>query len=113
MGRRRKHPDPEHVARADKANAFLPDPDDGPMRTSDDLAEMYGENFVLSATTGESMSSDGFDQVVPEEIGGPFVETSASEEFAEGLDESNPEDATSEAMPTPMRGEDGPPREGD
>jgi hypothetical protein len=122
MGRQRKpaapervrpHPDPEHLARADKANAFIGDPDDGDgaVRTSDDLAEALGEDFVLAATTGENMNGDDFDQVVSEEIGGPFVETSGDEEFADGADESNPDDATSEPVPTAMRAEKPPERE--
>ena len=43
---------------------------------------------------------EAFNQVVPEESGGPFVETSAGTEFAGGTDESNIEEATREPFPT-------------
>ena len=41
---------------------------------------------------------------MPEELGGPFVETAASTEFAGGTDESNPEDASQEPLPRVMGG---------
>ena len=36
---------------------------------------------------------------MPSEVGGPFVVTTGGEEFAEGTDESNPEDAEAEPFP--------------
>lgn len=96
--------------RSDSANAFLPDPDDGPMRVSDDLAEMRGEDFLRGATSGEDAEEDTLDQIVPEELGGPFVETNASDEFALGTDESNPVDAEPEALPRAIHGLSGGPR---
>ena len=42
--------------------------------------------------------------LVPEEIGGPFVETTAAEEFAHDTDEANPEDASREPLPRPVAG---------
>jgi hypothetical protein len=86
--------------RSDDGNAFIPDPGDGPARTRDDLAENLAEGFLQSATSGESVTEEQNDEVVPEELGGPFVETSASEEFADGTDESNPADAEAAALPT-------------
>ena len=94
----------ERVMRADSADAFIRNPDDGEMSVDDDLAESLAEEFVHSATSGENQAEEALDQIVPEEIGGPFVETSAEEEFADGTDESNPSDAEPEAMPRAVSG---------
>jgi hypothetical protein len=85
--------------RSDDANAFIPDPDGGPARFRDDLAENLAEEYLESATRGNEVYEDALDQVVPEEIGGPFIETSAAEEFAHDTDEANPEDAHREPLP--------------
>jgi hypothetical protein len=53
---------------------------------ADDLAEELGEEFVRSATSGEQAAQDIRDEEVPEESGGPFVETSGRSEFAYGTD---------------------------
>jgi hypothetical protein len=94
----------ERVMRADSADAFIRNPDDGEMNSDDDLAETLGEEFIHSATSGENQAEDTLDQIVPEEIGGPFVETSAEEEFADDVDESNPSDAEPEPMPRAVGG---------
>lgn len=86
--------------RSDDANAFLPDPEGGPARMDDDLAEMLGEDFVTGAISGEDGSGDEHERVVDEEMGGPFVPSSAATEFARGTDASNPADAEIEAFPT-------------
>jgi hypothetical protein len=65
----------------------------------DDLAEEMGEEFVMTATSGEQAAEDFRNQDVPEELGGPFVETSARTEFAYGSDPSNPKDAEPSAFP--------------
>ena len=65
----------------------------------DDLAEEMGEEFVMTATSGEQAAEDLRNQDVPEEVGGPFVETSARTEFAYGADPSNPQDAEPSAFP--------------
>ena len=67
--------------RTDDANAFMPDPESGPARIRDDLAENLAEDYLQAATQGMEVEED-HDQIVPEEIGGPFVETSAADEFA-------------------------------
>jgi hypothetical protein len=94
-----------HVRRQrdDHADAFLPDPDGGPARTRDDLAEQLAEEFLMSATSGEHVSEDELDQEVPEESGGPFVIHPASYEFGRDVDDSNPIDGSREALPSPMR----------
>jgi hypothetical protein len=90
--------------REDDGNAFIPDPSDGgPKRARDDLAEELAEEFVMSATSGEYVGEDVLDQEVPEESGGPFVIHPASYEFGTDVDDSNPADASREALPSPMR----------
>jgi hypothetical protein len=82
------------------ADAFLPRP-----RTSDALSEELGEAFVESATTGEEAAAERHDRVVPDEQGGPFVTTPASEEFASGTDASNIGEATREPLPRTSKAE--------
>jgi hypothetical protein len=89
--------------RFDDANAFMPDPEGGPARIDDDLAESLAEEFIQSATRG-SDDDEALDGVVPEELGGPFVETSAAEEFANDTDDMNPPDAEPEPLPRPVAG---------
>ncbi|HZL21187.1 MAG TPA: hypothetical protein VFG23_25860 [Polyangia bacterium] len=91
-----------HHPRSDDGNAFIPDPEGGPAHTRDDLAETLAEGFLQGATQDEDGEDAALDGLVPEEIGGPFVETSASAEFADGTDASNPADAEREAMPRPV-----------
>jgi hypothetical protein len=97
--------------RSDSGDAFFPDPEGGPARAPDDLAETLAEDFLASATTGNDVDDEVMNQVVPEEIGGPFIETTASEEFADGYDESNPEDAEVEGRPMAVSGVVALPRE--
>ncbi len=66
----------------------------------DDLAEELGEEYVKAVTSGEPSLQETRDQVLPEESGGPFIETSPNTEFAGGTDESNPIDAEQEPFPT-------------
>jgi len=80
----------------ERAAAFLK----GYMRSSDSLAERQGEEFVLSATSGQSEAERASaEEVVTEELGGPFVMTNGREEFARGADRSNPEGSTREPFP--------------
>lgn len=74
-----------------------------PERPVDDLADELGEEFVKTATSGEQSNEETRDEVLPEETGGPFIETSPNVEFAGGTDESNPIDAEQEAFPTATR----------
>jgi hypothetical protein len=96
--------------RTDTGDAFMPDPGEGPAHIRDDLAEILAEDFLRSATSGEDADDEMVDQVVPEEFGGPFVETTANEEFADGEDESNPSDAVPEPLPRAIHGLTGRPR---
>lgn len=88
-----------HV-RPDGGDAFFPEPKSGQVRAPDDLAEELAEEFLSSATSGEESGQERLEQIVPEENGGPFIQTSGDAEFASGTDESNPEDAEVEPFPT-------------
>jgi hypothetical protein len=68
-------------------------------RTRDDLAEELAEEAVTTMTTGEDEAAEARDRDVPEELGGPFVPSTGSREFARGTDASNPEDAEREPFP--------------
>ena len=68
-------------------------------RAKDDLVEGLAEEFVSSANSGEYGAEDTENQDVPEEVGGPFVETTDRQEFARGTDASNPKGATREPFP--------------
>lgn len=68
-------------------------------RTGEPLAEELGEAFLESATSGEESEPERRDRVLPEESGGPFVRTRASQEFAYDVDESNIAEATREPLP--------------
>jgi hypothetical protein len=84
----------------ENAHAFLKGP-----RASDPLAEELGENFVETATSGEEQEEARRDRITPEEVGGPFVVTTASEEFAAGTDESNIAEALREPLPRTSKAE--------
>jgi hypothetical protein len=69
-------------------------------RSKDELTEGLGEQFVGTITSGEEQGEEALDALSPEESGGPFVVTKGKTEFADGVDGSNPEDATREPFPT-------------
>ena len=50
--------------------------------SDDPVAEERGGEFVVSATSGHDDAQELLDRTMPEEEGGPFVETSASTEFS-------------------------------
>lgn len=68
-----------HSERPDGGNAFIPDMTDISSHGSHGMtakaadAEFFGEEFIGSATTGESMSEDVRDEVGDEEDGGPYL----------------------------------------
>ena len=83
-----------HARTPDDARAFL-----AGARSKDALSEQLGEEFVQTATSGEDEGEEVFNQTVPEDQGGPFVETSGNTEFAHGTDASNIKGATREPFP--------------
>ena len=91
--------------RPDDGNAFLPDPTSGNRSATDvELAEELAEDFVAGATGSDDPASSLREAPQIEEVGGPFLEEeTGDEELAKGTDASNPEDATREPFPTPMR----------
>ncbi len=74
-------------------------------RPIDSLARERGETFVQAATSGEESEAEWRDQITAEEVGGPFVVTNASEEFAPGTDESNIAEAEREPLPRTSKAE--------
>lgn len=92
---------PTHHDRTDSAEAFVHDPTETRHRAKDQdpLAEMLGEDYVQTATSGESSYADVADAVTTEELGGPFLESTSAEEIAE--DEPETPDGTREPFPTP------------
>jgi hypothetical protein len=96
------HIDPKY-ARELRSRSEAPEPDPESFfqdaKTNDDLSEEMGEEVVATATTGEYEAEDVREQDVPEEVGGPFVETTSGEEFAHGTDPSNPKGASREPFP--------------
>jgi hypothetical protein len=68
-------------------------------RSNEAIAEELGEVAVSNMTSGEDSLPDALDEDTDQDTGGPFVETSAAEEFADGTDASNIEGATREPFP--------------
>jgi hypothetical protein len=104
---RRRAFEPHATARHDDGNAFLPDPQQTgePPRSDEELAETRGEELVESATSGQDPDEQELDgDSADDELGGPFVETTAAEEMASGTDASNPPDATREPLPRAVAG---------
>ncbi|MEO7037582.1 MAG: hypothetical protein ABI548_26740 [Polyangiaceae bacterium] len=77
----------------------------GHSESSDPLAEELGESFIQSVTSGEDAETERLERVVEEESGGPFVTTTAGQEFAGGTDASNIPEATREALPRTSKAE--------
>ncbi|HSZ81688.1 MAG TPA: hypothetical protein VLA14_05375 [Polyangia bacterium] len=90
--------------RSDDADAFIPDPGEGPARTRDDLAEVLAEDFIGAATSGNDVLEDDLERETSDELGGPFVVTSARLELADDVDASNPIGAEVEAFPRAVAG---------
>jgi hypothetical protein len=96
--RKKKHT--EHRTRPDDGDAFFPDPGGGRAMVSDDLAEALAEGYLASATSAEEQGEETHEQQVVEELGGPFVPSTAGKEFADDVDESNPPGSRRAPFPT-------------
>jgi hypothetical protein len=68
-------------------------------RGTDSLSEELGEEAVRTMTSAEDQSERLQEGTVEEEVGGPFIITPASREFARGTDRSNPRKSTREPFP--------------
>lgn len=80
-----KHRGSHH--RKDGGRAFLPDSNGGhTSHTRDTLAESLAETFLASATSGEEQSEDVMNELVGEELGGPFVEDGEPEDTEDPLE---------------------------
>lgn len=75
--------------RHDDANAFIPE-DGSSIDSRDDLAEMLAEGFLAQATSGESIDLDVRDELLEEELGGPFVQTAPGVEFGSTIRQASP-----------------------
>jgi hypothetical protein len=101
MSKKKRKP-PE---RSDGANAFVPVPEQHGGPLDDDLAEYLGETFLASATGGDDSGDALQDDVVVEELGGPFIETDAESEFGASRTAGAPDDTVeAEPFPTAVRG---------
>lgn len=96
------HLDPKYAAKLRSLSGATKDNDhafvDG-KHSKDDLAEELGEEAVVAMTSGEDDLEEDLQAPVPEEQGGPFVGSTAGQEFAEGTDASNPRRAKREPFP--------------
>jgi hypothetical protein len=72
---------------------------------TEELSEELGEAFVQAITSGEDAELERRESIIPEESGGPFVPSTAGQEFAGGTDESNIPEATREALPRTSKAE--------
>lgn len=75
------------VKRSDDGEAFLPDPiaenEHAPLPADD--AEWFAEEFIASATGGETVAEDARDEITEDEDGGPFLELDAEAEASEDV----------------------------
>ncbi len=84
--------------RSDDADAFLPE-SAAQTGAGDDLAELLAQKHQIAVTTGEDLDDEAQDELAPEEIGGPFVETHSDAEF--GATRHAPVDESYEASSLP------------
>lgn len=73
--------------------------------SAEELSEELGEAYLESATSGGQSESDRHERITPDELGGPFLVSSARREFADGTDESNIAEATREPLPRTSKAE--------
>ncbi len=83
------HRESSHTPTRDDEAAFRL----GPPGREDDLAELLGEAYVQSVTSGSPAAEDFRDELLTEEEGGPYVETSAEDEMIDDIDDTNVADA--------------------
>jgi len=92
--KRHEVPEDERVEREGVAGKVFVGAD-----TQDEEAQQLGEEFVRSVTSGEEAESEMEEEAQVEEQGGPFVITTAREEYAYDSDESNPPGTEREPFP--------------
>lgn len=75
---------PKRSRRMDSADAFVPDPEEGrPIRAAD--AESFAEEFIATATTGESVEMDALDEIAADEDGGPYLDLDEDVDLPESV----------------------------
>jgi hypothetical protein len=74
-------------------------------RAGEPLAQEMGETFIETVTSGEEREAERHERITADEVGGPFVVTTAGEEFATGTDESNIAEALREPLPRTSKAE--------
>jgi hypothetical protein len=102
------HLDPEYERKLLEASGKSTREDDRAFidgAAREELSEELGEAFVQAVTSGEDAELERRESVIPEESGGPFVPSTAGQEFAGGTDESNIAEATREALPRTSKAE--------
>lgn len=72
---KRNRPRARRQPRSDSADAFFPE---SSAHTDDTLAENLAEEYLESATSGEERGEEAMNELVAEEIGGPFIETNSA-----------------------------------
>ena len=89
--------------RSDDADAFIRESEQG-TGSREDLSELLGEEYVRAVTSGDDVAENDRDAVVPEELGGPFIESDGGEEFGRtvsGLPDDADEERSAEPNPFP------------
>jgi hypothetical protein len=95
----------ERATDLDDGEAFLPDPRRvGSIAPRDAIVDMIATDYIQSATSAEEQGEAFRDEVTADELGGPFVEVSGAQEFADhDEDGAELESDDKEPFPTAMR----------
>lgn len=76
--------------RSDDADAFIRESDHG-ATVHDDLAQHLAEEYLRSAASGEERDELSRDELLAEELGGPFIESRAEQEFGTTMTRAKPD----------------------
>lgn len=89
--------------RSDDADAFIRESEQG-TGSREDLSALLGEEYVRAVTSGDDVAENDRDAVLPEEMGGPFLESDGGEEFGRtvsGLPDDAEEERSADPNPFP------------
>jgi hypothetical protein len=67
----------KRMSRPDDAEAFIDDVAISHARVNDNDAESFGEEFIATATSAEFIGEDARNELIDEEVGGPYLEVRA------------------------------------
>ena len=90
--------------RSDDGNAFMPDPEGGPARIADDLAENLAEDYLQAATQGMEVEEECTTRSCPRRSAGRSSRPRAAEEFAHDTTRRIPRTPSREPLPRPVAG---------